>query len=72
MYCDVKFRDSGFNGEEIRSGSVLVVKTHKASFNWTDVTVPIHKGARTLNLWSQKVPILLGCTELWSYSSAAA
>ena len=40
MYCDVKFRDSGFNGEEIRSGSVLVVKTHKASFNWTDVTVP--------------------------------
>ena len=40
VYCDVQLRIAGFNGEEVRSGSVLVVKTHKATFNWANVTVP--------------------------------
>ena len=40
IYCDVQLRKAGLNGEEIRSGSVLVVKSHKASYSWTNVTVP--------------------------------
>ena len=40
VYCDVHLKEAGFNGEEIRSGSVLVVKTHKAKFTWTNITVP--------------------------------
>ena len=40
LYCDVQLKAAGFNGEEIRSGSVLVVKTHKTSFTWTELTLP--------------------------------
>lgn len=40
VYCDVNLRQAGFNGEEIRSGSVLVVKTHKSKYDWTTITSP--------------------------------
>ena len=40
VYCDVQLRLAGFNGEEIRSGSVLAVKTHKSTFSWTNATLP--------------------------------
>jgi len=34
--CDVSLRGAGFNGEAIRSSSVLVVKTHIPHPSWTD------------------------------------
>ena len=36
VYCDVSLRASGMNGESVRSGSVLVVKTHhRVKQEWT-------------------------------------
>ena len=35
VYCDISLRAEGFSGEFIRSGSVLVVKTHRHSPIWT-------------------------------------
>lgn len=40
MYCDVNLRKAGFNGEAMRSGTVLVVKTHKSVVTWTDLNKP--------------------------------
>lgn len=40
VYCDVNLKGAGFNGEAMRSGTVLVVKTHKAQVTWTDVNKP--------------------------------
>lgn len=37
IYCDVTLRVSGFPGESIRSGAVLVVKTHQSDPRWTGV-----------------------------------
>lgn len=37
IYCDVTLRASGFPGESIRSGAVLVVKTHQTDPRWTGV-----------------------------------
>lgn len=42
VYCDVYLKEAGFNGEGLRSGSVLVVKTHKANITWTDLDRPEH------------------------------
>ena len=42
VYCDVYLKEAGFNGEGLRSGSVLVVKTHKANITWTDLDKPEH------------------------------
>ncbi len=37
VYCDKSIRMTGFNGEYIKSGSVLVVKTHyHRELFWTD------------------------------------
>ncbi len=36
VYCDVSLRGRGFSGEYLRSGSVLVVKTHRHSPIWID------------------------------------
>ena len=55
IYCDVQLREAGFNGEEIRSGSVLVVKSHKASYSWTNVTVP--KVSSTLYVFCYSVSV---------------
>lgn len=35
IYCDVSLRSSGFTGESVREGSVLVVKTHENYPSWT-------------------------------------
>ncbi len=35
VYCDISLRAEGFSGEFVRSGSVLVVKTHRHSPIWT-------------------------------------
>ena len=53
LYCDVSLKESGFHGEEIKSGSVLVVKTHKAEITWTNITQP---------RYSNKVCIYLSCS----------
>ncbi len=37
VYCDVALRQNGFPGEELRSGTVLVVKTHQTDPQWTGV-----------------------------------
>ena len=37
MYCDPTMRVNGYPGESIRSGVVLVVKTHKTDPRWTGV-----------------------------------
>ncbi len=34
LWCDYKMRQYGFLGENVRSGSVLVVKTHSTSPRW--------------------------------------
>lgn len=34
--CDISLRATGFTGEYIQSGSVLVVKTHRSTPMWTD------------------------------------
>ena len=39
IYCDVPLRNSGFVGENIFDGSVLVVKTHTSDFQWRGVRV---------------------------------
>ena len=35
IYCDVSIKGFGFNGEHVRSESVLAVKTHKPLPQWT-------------------------------------
>ena len=35
VYCDVSIKGFGFNGELVKSGSVLAVKTHKPFPLWT-------------------------------------
>ena len=40
VYCDLDLKKAGFNGEVIRSGSVLVVKTHRTNTAWTYVDKP--------------------------------
>ena len=37
LECDVKLRRSGFPGENLRSGTVLVVSTHQTKPTWTRV-----------------------------------
>ena len=37
VYCDGSIRSSGFNGENVRSSSVLVVKEHLRLPRWTAV-----------------------------------
>ncbi len=37
VYCDIALRQNGFPGEELRSGVVLVVKTHQTDPRWTGV-----------------------------------
>lgn len=37
VYCDVALRQSGFPGEGVRSGAVLVVKTHQTDPRWSGV-----------------------------------
>ena len=39
IYCDVFLREQGFNGEGIKSGAVLVVKTHTWRSGWDNVTM---------------------------------
>ena len=36
VYCDPSLRSSGFPGDSVRSGSVLVVKTHDSSPRWVN------------------------------------
>ena len=43
--CDMSLRYAGFTGERITSGSVLVVKTHKAAPNWISDAIPHKKNA---------------------------
>ena len=45
VYCDYTIRGQGMNGESVRSGSVIVTKTHKGgktkdTIFWTDVNIP--------------------------------
>ena len=37
VYCDIALRQNGFPGENVRSGTVLVVKTHQADPRWSGV-----------------------------------
>ena len=45
MYCDLHLKEAGFNGEKLTSGSVIVVKTHKAKVTWTELTKPAFNNA---------------------------
>ena len=41
IYCDKTIRGSGMNGEAIRSGAVIAVKTHKSrKVAWTEINSP--------------------------------
>ena len=40
IYCDRGLRKEVFDAEGIRSGSVLVVKTHRSRYAWTDINKP--------------------------------
>ena len=41
IYCDESIRSKGLNGEGVRSGAVLVTKTHfYNNITWTDVSTP--------------------------------
>ena len=40
IYCDTTLRKSGFPGESLRSGKILVVKTHQTDPRWTGVYYP--------------------------------
>ena len=55
VYCDNVLRVSGMNGESVRSGAVLVVKTHKPfPTAWTDEDKPrmsSDKPAAKVGLW---------------------
>ena len=39
IYCDSPLRSKGFVGEDVRDGSVLVVKTHTSDYQWKGVEV---------------------------------
>ena len=39
IYCDVPLRVSGFIGEFVHDGSVLVVKTHTSDYQWSGVDI---------------------------------
>ena len=41
IYCDVSLRASGFNGEGVRSGAVIAVKTHRPVPLWTEGNVSV-------------------------------
>ena len=49
IYCDVNLRRTMFNGEGVRTGSVLVVKTHRSRFSWTDTDKPQKLTAEQVN-----------------------
>ena len=40
VYCDISLRGNGFTGENVRSGSVLAVKTHKTNPLWVGLKYP--------------------------------
>ena len=40
VYCDGYLKTKKFNGENVRSGSVLAVKTHESMYEWTDKKKP--------------------------------
>ena len=42
VYCDGELRVSGMRGENMRSGSVIVTKTHHYGPKWTDLDKPGH------------------------------
>ena len=60
VYCDVHLKNAGFNGEAMRSGSVLLVKTHKANVSWTDMNKPE---------FTPKVCIITSLDMHWSYKN---
>lgn len=37
LYCDGDLLKAGMHGESVRSGAVLVVKTHRTYGNWTEM-----------------------------------
>ena len=46
VYCDGILNSSGMYGEGVRSGAVLVVKTHRVSGKWNGPDQPGYESAK--------------------------
>ena len=58
-YCDGALRKSGFNGESIDSGAVLVVKTHYTGvLKWTAMDQPVKKKKITFIVSNHEATVL--------------
>lgn len=48
IYCDGSLMSSGMYGESVRSGAVLVVKTHHSFGEWNTPDQPKYESAKVL------------------------
>ena len=58
IYCDIGLRSTGFSGESVRSGSVLVVKSHRIRNTWMDKSNPQTNYTNQVYYTICKVPML--------------